>query len=124
MEQLILHLIGDYILQTDKMANKKVIDNYWAIIHGVLYTIPFILLTRSIYALSVICITHILIDRFRLVRYLIFIKNKITDFKLEWNKCKTTGYPLELPSWLAFYLMLTIDATCHLTINYLSIKYL
>lgn len=124
MEQFILHLIGDFILQTDKMATKKITNTYWAIAHGILYTIPFILLTKSIYALWVICITHILIDRFRLVRYLIYFKNKITDSSLEWKKCKATGYPIALPSWLSFILLLLTDGTSHLIINYLSIKYL
>ena len=124
MEQFILHLIGDFILQTDKMATKKVTNMYWAIAHGILYTLPFILLTRSIAALFVIFITHVLIDRYRLVRYLIYFKNRITDSTLEWSKCKATGYPIVLPSWLSFILLLLTDGTSHLVINYLSIKYL
>lgn len=59
-EQLLLHLCGDYILQTDKMASKKTTSMFWAVIHTICYTIPFAILTRSVVALLIIGITQFL----------------------------------------------------------------
>ena len=124
MEQLLLHLFGDYISQTEWMAREKVKKNRAAIAHASIYTLPFIFLTQSIYALMVIGITHYLIDRYRLVRYLIFFKNKITDWNLKWKDCSSTGFHKDTPPWLSVWLMIIIDNTIHLIVNYMAIKYL
>ena len=42
MEQLLCHLIGDYILQSHDMAVNKTSNSLWAGYHGVMYTLPFI----------------------------------------------------------------------------------
>ena len=76
MEQLLLHLIGDYITQTDWMAKNKINDIRVASLHAIIYSLPFLFITHSLLALSVICITHIFIDRYRIARYVIFAKNK------------------------------------------------
>ena len=138
MEQLLIHLFADYWLQNDWMAlNKK---EKWlpAIVHGIVYTLPFILLTKSTLALSVICITHIIIDHTNIVQRLNQIKN--WDFKedkcclfvpfeglgqsfRQHNfKCKDgyTGRPFAIRIWL----IIIQDNILHLIINYLSIKYL
>ena len=38
--------------------------------------------------------------------------------------CATTGYPLGLPDWLAVWLLMIVDNTLHLVINYASIRWL
>ena len=124
MEQLILHLFGDYVTQTDWMAKNKINDIRVASVHALVYTLPFLFLTNSIYALLIICITHIFIDRFRIARYIIFMRNKITNWALKWEDCNITGSHKSLPDWLAVWLMIICDNTLHLTINYLSLRFL
>lgn len=75
MIQLILHLIGDYVTQSDWMAQNKTKANWPAFVHAVLYSLPFLCLTTHILALSCIFGTHFLIDRFRLARYVVWAKN-------------------------------------------------
>lgn len=124
MEQLILHLIGDYLTQTDWMAREKVKRSWAALVHAVVYTLPFMLITQSALALSVIAVSHFLIDRFRLARYVVFAKNWVTDTSLTWDDCKATGYPSSTPPFLSVWLMIIADNTLHLSINYAAIRWL
>jgi hypothetical protein len=75
MEQLILHLIGDYVTQSDWMAQNKTKASFPAFVHAGFYSLPFLLLTMHIPALLCIFGTHFLIDRFRLARYVVWAKN-------------------------------------------------
>ena len=79
MEQLILHLFGDYITQTDWMATRKTKRTAVAVLHAAVYTLPFILLEPSMVALSVIFATHAAIDRYRVARFVVFAKNWTTQ---------------------------------------------
>lgn len=125
MIQLLLHLIGDFILQPDRMAVKKTESLYWALSHGIIYSLPFyFILKPSLLAISIIIISHTIIDRFRLAKYIIFFKNWILDRDLKWAHCKNTGYPNQLPNWLSMWLLIIVDNTLHLVINYLSLIYL
>ena len=124
MEQLLLHLIGDYVTQTDWMARAKVSKTFAALCHAVVYALPFLLLSRSPAAIVVIAATHFLIDRFRLARYVAFAKNKATDWSLKWADCRAAGFPPDVPPGHAFWLMILIDNTIHLTINYAALRWL
>lgn len=124
MEQLILHLIGDYITQTDKMASKKLVNIWYAFLHAFIYSVPFLLLDISITAFLVIFISHAIIDRYRVAKYIIFFRNKLHDRTLQWSDCDTTGYHKDKPVWLTVWLMIIADNTLHLTINFLAIMYL
>lgn len=75
MEQLILHLFGDYVLQSDWMAQQKTSSSIPALTHATVYSLPFLLLRPSATAFAVILITHFLIDRFRLAKYVVWAKN-------------------------------------------------
>ena len=44
MEQLIAHLFGDYVFQNDWMAQNKTSSDWAAVVHAVVYTLPFLLL--------------------------------------------------------------------------------
>ncbi len=69
MDQLILHLLGDYVTQNHWMANRKAMSTWPCLVHVVVYTLPFMLLAPTWSALGVIAVTHFVIDRWRLARY-------------------------------------------------------
>lgn len=141
MEQLLLHLIGDYVTQSDWMARMKTKQYFPAFVHATIYALPFLLLRPSGTAFAAILGTHFLIDRFALARYVVWAKNAllsprvpyydldgkayfIRDPRLEWRSCKITGYPADTPIWLATWLTIIADNTLHLTINYLALRFL
>lgn len=137
MEQLILHLIGDYVTQSDWMANNKTKSDFPALVHATVYMLPFFLLTSSWSALFTIWFTHWIIDRYRLARYVVWVKNLfyplpydegfggwVPENKYDWENCKVTGYPSETPPFLAVWLMIIADNTMHLSINYLALRFL
>lgn len=74
-DQLIAHAFGDYVLQSDWMANEKAKKSVAAVVHALTYALPFLFFRPSWQALAVIVLTHFLIDRFRLARYVCWIKN-------------------------------------------------
>ena len=112
MEQLLCHLFWDYIFQNEKMDLNKIKRLLWTSIHGLTYTIPFLFITQGISKLLIICLNHIIIDRYRLVTYLIRFKN--------WNFSET-GFNKNTPVWFSTWLMIIVDNTIHLTINFLCI---
>ena len=137
MEQLLCHFFADYWLQNDWMAlNKK--KHWWpAIIHGVIYTLPFLILTRSIPALLVICITHIIIDHTDIVCRLNQLKNwnfdKHSLFYFKQHGAGVAqratiefkdGYGKDRPIWLRVWLIIIQDNILHLIINYFALLYL
>jgi len=124
--QLILHLLGDYVTQSDWMAKNKTKRTVAALYHAFVYSLPFLLI-GSRRACSVIFLTHFLIDRFRLARYVVFAKNWLmcgTGPEPVWKDCQATGYPSETPLWMSVWLLIAADNTIHLLINYLSLLYL
>ena len=125
MLELILHLFGDYISQTDKQATLKLTDMRYALFHAFIYSIPFyIFIDISFTAFLVIFLTHAIIDRYRLAKYVIFARNWLHDRNLKWVDCSGTGYHKGKPAWLSVWLLIIADNTMHLTINYLAIAYL
>lgn len=123
---LLAHLVGDYLLQTDWMASEKTSQWLPAILHGIVYTIPFLIVTQAPLALMVICVTHIIIDRFRLARHFVWFKNQLAPeaFRPDRSALKTTGYSADKPVWLSTWLMIIADNTIHLIINTLAIVFL
>jgi hypothetical protein len=124
LEQLILHLIGDYLTQTDWMAKNKTSNIWIAALHSAVYSLPFLLLSPSIFALAVMFLTHVAIDRYRLARFVVYAKNKVTEPGLQWVDSCRTGYHKDTPPWLAVWLLIIVDNTIHLSINYASLRWL
>lgn len=147
MLQLILHLIGDYWTQTPYMACNKTSSWKAAWFHASVYTVPF----WAVYgwrAALVIGITHGIIDRFSLVKYLLAFKNtasalasmlSCTDRDLYPSLSKEaeaaadlvvdcfsskSGYPSDTPEYRAFVLYVVADNTAHLLINWAAIRWL
>lgn len=142
MLQLILHLFGDYVTQSDWMAQNKTKRFAPAAAHAVVYSLPFLLLRPSWLAFAVILVTHFLIDRYRLARFVVYAKNVVLQpafwvamkkweteplviearAKWSWANCSGTGYPSEAPAWLAVWLLIAADNTLHLAINYAALR--
>jgi hypothetical protein len=123
---ILAHLVGDYLIQSDWMANEKT-KRWWpAIAHGLTYTIPYALVTQSPLALAVIAGTHIIIDHYRLARHIAWFKNQAAPkaFRTKWEDCKGTGYPADKAPFMAVWLMIIADNTIHLVINALAVIYL
>lgn len=124
----LLHLLGDYILQTDWMAINKTKRMYPAFVHGFVYSVPFyIAFHPSWNAWLTICFSHVLIDRYRLARFVVYAKNKLGNLGnplMTWYKCDQTGYPNSMAPWMSVWLLIIADNTIHLLINYLSLRYL
>lgn len=117
-DQFVAHAIGDYILQSHWMATEKTKNSIAAAIHAVTYTLPFLLLTQVPATLAVICGTHFLIDRFRLARFVVWLKNG------PWHPLTATGYQDHVPAWLSVWLLIAADNILHVVINGAAIWYL
>jgi len=123
MEQLILHLVGDFVLQSDWMARNKTKNSGVALIHALVYSAPFFLI-GSPRAVAVIFASHFLIDRFRLVGCLVWIKNWPAPNHSPGSEAGDTGFHKSTPEFLAVWLMIIVDATMHLTCNYSALRWL
>ena len=122
MEQIILHLIGDYITQTNWMATKKAVNSLAALVHAITYSLPFLLI-GSWQAVAVIGVTHFFVDRFGAARYVCYAKNWTTQPSLKWTDALSTGYPPDVPIWVATWLLVIVDNTIHLICNYLALYF-
>lgn len=127
LQIVLAHLVGDYLLQNDYLANEKTKRWKPAVIHGVLYTVPFAFITQSWAALLVICVTHIVIDRLRLAKHFIWAVNQIAPkgFRYSWTEARdNAGYTAAKPAWMSVWLMIIVDNTIHLLINSAAIVWL
>lgn len=116
---LLAHAAGDYVAQSHWMATEKTKRWLPAILHGLAYTACFVPVTRSLPALLVIGGTHVVIDRFRLARYVVWAKNRLAPRSQwrPWAECSGTGYPTDVPAWLAVWLLIAADNVIHVLIN-------
>jgi hypothetical protein len=128
-DQLVAHAVGDYILQSHWMATEKTKNSAAAAIHAITYTLPFLLITQSVAALAIICGTHFLVDRFRLARFVVWLKNgpfRMVHTDLGWLRLKpvtATGYQDDVPAWLSVWLFIAADNIIHVVINAMAIRY-
>lgn len=98
-DQVVAHLIGDYLLQSDWMAQKKTSSPVAAAVHACTYAFAFVvyyvfvwlawwvavevferpvsfeMYSLSIEALVFIAVTHFVIDHWQLARYVVWAKN-------------------------------------------------
>lgn len=117
-DQLVAHAIGDYILQSHWMATEKTKQSTAAAVHAVTYTLPFLLITQSPAALAAICIPHFFIDRYRLARYVVWLKNGAR------GPVTATGYADDVPPFLAVWLLIAADNILHVVCNALALRFL
>lgn len=131
-DQLLAHAVGDYILQSDWMATTKTKKSVACFVHVATYSVPFIFFKPSLAALGFIMITHFLIDRWRLARFVTIAKNVVghpkcwqhgIDF-LDPDYVTRTGYTKDTPPWLAFWLLIIADNIMHVVLNGFALRYL
>ena len=148
MEQLLVHLLGDYALQSDYMALNKSKRTIPCLVHVLIYTSCFLLLTTSWKALLVIGVTHFLLDRFHTpLKRFIWLRGHLNPKFVypEYAKCDTTGYYDDSPFntkkatsgdgstemyhkprlfFISMWLYIVHDNFLHLVINFFALKYL
>lgn len=123
-DQLLCHLVGDYVLQSDWMAREKTSRLYVAAVHALFYSIPFLALRPTLAAWAVIVVTHAVIDRWRLARFVVWAKEWLSPMRPPpFAECPT-GYPADKPTWLAVWLLIIADNAMHITVNGAALKYL
>jgi len=83
MDILIAHLIGDYILQNDWMAENKKKSNKACFIHCLLYIIPFCFFLNW-WQIILIFIQHYIQDRTNFVKWFMDFKGS-KDFRLKYD---------------------------------------
>lgn len=91
---LLCHFVGDFWLQTDWMALNKSKKTWNCLVHVLIYTSCFFVLTLSWKALLFIGITHFILDRWPIIiRRLIWWKNHFpTGYYPPYKYCDSTGY--------------------------------
>lgn len=124
---IIAHLVGDYVLQSHWMATEKT-KHWWpAIVHGLVYTLPFLFVTQSPLALLVIASTHVVIDHWRLAKYVTFAKNQLGPKRTRPTFAEAmdnNGYSSQTPIWLSSWLLFIVDNTAHVLINTAAVLWL
>lgn len=146
---LLCHAVGDYVLQSDWMAQNKSKHTWIAAVHAAFYTLPFLVVTRHPAALAVILLTHLVIDRFRLARYVGWAKNWLAPWTRKheatratidgmpharikttwlppnrpWRYCQATGYDVDREKYVSFWLMVITDNCLHVIINAMALYY-
>jgi hypothetical protein len=123
-DQLVCHAVGDYVLQSDWMANAKTKRSVACLAHVATYALPFLFLRPSWAALAIIVGTHFVIDRWRLARFVCWLKNFLGPGNSPWAQCNATGYPAERPPWMAVWLLIIADNVMHVVINGAALRWL
>lgn len=123
-DQLLAHMVGDYVLQSDWMATQKTSRIAVALVHALAYSLPFLFLRPSLAAWVVIVATHAVIDRWRLARYVVWAKEWLAPTRPPPLADCPTGYPADKPAWLAVWLLIIADNAMHIAINGAALRYL
>jgi hypothetical protein len=152
-DQLVAHAVGDYLLQSHYMATEKTKQSLAAAIHATVYGACFLLFRPSLVAFAFIVITHFVIDRWRLARFVVWAKNHLAPPKTvtveyvesgtgaggqvlftehikplfwwhPWSECSATGYHKDVPPWLSVWLLIAADNVMHVLLNAIALKYL
>lgn len=124
------HFIGDYVLQSDWMAQNKRRSFYAALAHVHAYTFPFVFLLKpglpGIWQMELILLSHLVIDHYGLARYVCFVKNFLAPRSAwpKWSDTDFTGYSTARDKHLTVWLYIITDNLMHLLCNYVALRYL
>lgn len=117
--ELLAHVAGDYVVQSDWMANEKGRSKAVALLHGATYAACFLPVTRDGRALAAIGLTHAALDHWRLARPLVWLSNQAAPerYRYPLSEAGWTGYRESTPDWLAGWLLFIQDNAMHVAIN-------
>lgn len=122
---VLIHGIGDFILQSGWMAMLKPKSWWVALLHVTTYTPLFLLITLSPLALVTIAGTHLIIDRFTLAKHVIRLRNHIltpSQHRPQWASTAGTGFaPGTVDPVTAATLVTIVDQIIHVGINSLAL---
>lgn len=62
IQTIMCHLIGDYVLQNDFIANTKGSNWYHLFVHCSLYILPFMIVYGITWKLGLIFVSHVIVD--------------------------------------------------------------
>jgi hypothetical protein len=122
------HFIGDFVLQSTFIAERKLQNFLVCIFHVLVYSIPFYFLVSTNWTfLGVIAITHLIMDFLRIAEFVSYLKNVLINHKIwildkqelqrySWFNCKY-GYPKDVPEHLASWLLIIVDQILHIISN-------
>jgi hypothetical protein len=83
--QVLAHAVGDYVLQSDEVANEKTKRTSAALLHVALYGLAFWVLTGASWKAMVFVVgSHFVIDRWRLARHVGWAKNWLGFDAMRW----------------------------------------
>jgi hypothetical protein len=123
------HMIGDYVLQSDWMAQEKTKRSEVALLHALTYSWPFIPLLflldvqHPLIAILVIWLTHAVIDHYRLARHVVWFKNQFAPREFRPGHT-TTGHAEDRPAFLTIWLVIYVDNIIHVAINTAALVWL
>jgi Protein of unknown function (DUF3307) len=106
-------MVGDYVIQNNWMARTKLSSTPVALLHGLVYSLPFLLLTQDWRSLAIIWLTHSLIDRLALAKKWCQLAN--------WQFGTADGFAAATPDYLRVWVVILVDNTFHLAINYTAL---
>ena len=128
MIQLLLHLFGDYFLQNDWLATNKGTFSrlgwFTCTLHCLLYSIPFGIYYHSLHIFLLILLSHFLVDKFSLARYITkFINwNWERDYGVD-NYSHDLGFDETRPPYITVWIHIIRDNSIHIFGNWLIINY-
>jgi hypothetical protein len=122
-DQLLAHIVGDYVLQSDWMARGKTRHVLPAAVHALTYGLPFLVFRPRPLGLFLVVATHFVIDRYRLARYMCWAGGLLRPPPYRtWQECRQTGFPPEREPWMSAWLLIIADNTLHVLINAWSLR--
>lgn len=127
LTQVLAHFIGDYLLQSSWMATKKFSEWYVACAHAFVYSLVFLLLDPSLAAWTLIFLSHALIDHYRLVRYVLWLKDRLFApimSKEAFKEFTEHGMPASTPPHVVTFVTIVTDNLLHILINAFALYYL
>lgn len=80
---ILCHLVGDYVLQCDFIAQTKGKNYYHLLVHCLLYVLPFYVLYGFDYRIFILLIAHIIIDNLK-ARYgtITYLQDQLAHYLL------------------------------------------
>lgn len=68
---ILLHILGDYVLQPGRMAIRKSESSWVCLQHVLIYSLPFLLICDPLWTLLLVATPHFIVDRFSLAKHLV-----------------------------------------------------